>query len=203
MKLLAIDTSIENCSISYYNGKNYFNKNIIGYGKNSSFVLPMIEQTKCKIHELDGIIYTRGPGSFTGVRIGISVVQGFSIAHNIPTLGFSSLEVMEYGAKQKYQTDKIISSIDARMSEVYLRYNNQEYLLNPKNIDIDKSEFIGVGNGFKAYPQMINCKIIDKNFYPQAQNLIKLALQNINKLNFDIPEALYLRNNIAKKSLKL
>ncbi len=197
MKLLAFDTSTINCSICYYKNNNYIEQNIT-HNYSSKFILTKIKEVLAadNINDLDGIIYGKGPGAFTGVRVGVGVAQGLSLAYNIPTMGFSTLKVIEYGATKKYKTTDILTTIDARMGEIYYRYHNNEKLDAPQNIKILAK--IGVGSGFAAYPNFIKCNVIDENFYPQANNLIKLALKNIDKLNNKIPSALYLRNSVVK-----
>jgi tRNA threonylcarbamoyladenosine biosynthesis protein TsaB len=203
-KLLAIDTSTEHFSVCYFDGKNYLEKSILGDAKSSSLVLDMIDEV-CGADDFDdvgAIIYTKGPGAFTGVRVGIGVVCGLSLAKNIPTLGFSTLEVLEFGAKEKFNTNKIISSIDARMGEIYLRVDGENKLIKPDDLTEKYTNYIGVGTGFQTYNNFANCKSVVGDFYPQAKNLIKLALNNLGKLSSEVPEPLYLRNDIAKKSTK-
>lgn len=202
VKLLAIDTSTEHFSVCYFDGENYCEQSILGDAKSSSFVLEMIDKVLNNNATLDGIIYTQGPGAFTGVRVGISVAIGVSIAKNIPTMGFSTLEVLEFGAIQKFNTPKIVSSLDARMGEVYIRFDDNNYLLKPDEITQDFSDYVGVGSGFATYDNFAKCQKIQGDFYPQAKNLITMALNNLDGLTFKNPEPLYLRNNIAKKSIK-
>jgi len=75
------------------------------------------------------------PGPSTGVRMCTAVVQGISFAHNIPTLGLSTLEVIGYGASKKYNKDKVAIALDARMGEVYWAYyiNNKIHNESLKN----------------------------------------------------------------------
>ena len=202
MKLLAIDTSTEHFSVCYFNNNHISEQNILGSAKSSSLILKMIQEIT-DLKDLDGLVYAKGPGAFTGVRVGIGVIQGLSLAKDIPTLGFSTLEVLEFGAIQKYKTNKVISSIDARMGEVYYRHQGIDSLINPKNLTKKYSDYIGVGTGFETYDNFAGCNKIYTNFYPQAKNLISLALNNMDNFSFKNLEPLYLRNNVAKKSTKI
>jgi tRNA threonylcarbamoyladenosine biosynthesis protein TsaB len=200
MKLLALDTCTGHISVSFYDGTTTHSINKLGDAKSSSLILPMVNEVLDGFHlaDLDGLVYAKGPGAFTGIRVGISVIQALSIAHNLPTQGFSSLQILEFGAKKKYPNNKIICAIDARMDEVYWRYDNNEGLDKPENLP-SLTDYIGVGTGFQTYGNFTNCKQTNGDFYPLAENLIYLALEQQN-FNFDLPSPLYLRNNVAKKS---
>lgn len=217
MNLLALDTCTEVCSVSLSSENKKINRFVKGVEKSSGLILPLcdevLEEANMSPSELDGIVYTRGPGAFTGVRICIGVVQGISFSNNIPTLGFSTLEVLGYGASKKYNSSKVAVAIDARMGEVYWGYyeNNKlhnESLRNPKEVDELGNDFIGVGTGWGAYTELAKCSGIDNfeaDFYPQANNLIDLAFISIDKgvkMNFDTAMPVYLRDNVAHKLLK-
>ena len=122
--ILAIDTCTEVCSVSLYTQGNTTSRFLKDVAKSSSLILPLcdevLDEASLNVADLDLIVYTKGPGAFTGVRMCVSVVQGMSLAFDIPTLGFSTLEVVGFGASKKYKTDKVAIALDARMSEVYL-----------------------------------------------------------------------------------
>lgn len=87
-------------------------------------ILPMIDQllneAQLSVADLHGIVYTQGPGSFTGVRVGISVVQGLALAYNLPTLGVSTLLALAWqGYLAQPQAAQVAAIIDARMQQVY------------------------------------------------------------------------------------
>ncbi len=218
MNLLAIDTCTDTCSVSLHTQGKIFSRFVQGVEKNSGLILSLCDEvfktSQLSPSTLSGIIYTKGPGAFTGVRMCISVVQGISLAHNIPTMGLSTLELLGFGAFKKYNTNKIAIALDARMSEVYWGiYQNQvlskESLQKPNEVDTLEKGFIGVGSGWGAYEnELIQQTGIDTyiaDFYPKAENLIALYLTHVNKnINFSKKLALptYLRNNVAHKLLK-
>ncbi len=218
MHLLAIDTCTEVCSVSLYSNQTKTSRFVKGVEKSSGLILPLCDEvfneTGITPKDLDGIVYTKGPGAFTGVRMCVGVVQGMSLAHDIPTMGFSTLEVVGFGASKKYNSDKVAVALDARMGEVYWGvYQNQqlsnESLKNPSEVDILGAEFIGVGTGWGAYEKALiersGIKNYKADFYPKSENLIDLYLTCVNeKDGFDdkLPLPTYLRNNVAHKSLK-
>ena len=95
MKILAIDTCTESTSITLLSNDNKYTRSIIGLAKSSGEVLNMcneiFNEAKIEKKDIQAIAYTQGPGSFTGVRMCISVVQGLSFSLNIPIIGFSTL----------------------------------------------------------------------------------------------------------------
>lgn len=218
MKLLSIDTCTEVCSVSLSADNVQYNRFVHSQEKSSGLILPLCDalfsEAGISLSALDGIIYSKGPGAFTGVRMCIGVVQGLSLAHNIPTLGFSTLEVMAVGACEKYQTDKVAVALDARMNQVYWGVYQQQHLGNERLEDPDKvcvlgDDFIGVGTGWGSYGAQLSAQSgvmqYHADFYPQANNLIKLALSYLKQgkgLKNNLPMPTYLRNNVAIKSLK-
>ncbi|EEZ80543.1 MAG: tRNA (adenosine(37)-N6)-threonylcarbamoyltransferase complex dimerization subunit type 1 TsaB [Candidatus Thioglobus sp.] len=218
MHLLAIDTCTEVCSVSLYSNQIKTSRFVQGVEKSSGLILPLCDEVFAEVgiepKDLDGIVYTKGPGAFTGVRMCVGVVQGISFAHDIPTMGFSTLEVVGFGAVKKFNTDKIAVALDARMGEVYWGvYQDQkltnESLRKPNEIDVLGQDFIGVGTGWGAYEQVLSESSgignYEANFYPKSENLIDLCLTYVNeKGGFDdkLPLPTYLRNNVAHKSLK-
>jgi len=216
--ILAIDTCTEVCSVSLYTQSKKISRFLKGVAKSSGLVLPLcdevLEEVGLRVEDLDLITYTKGPGAFTGVRMCVSVVQGMSLAFDIPTLGFSTLEVVGYGASKKYQSDKVAIALDARMNEVYWAvYENgkfgNEAICKPNEVPQLTTDYLGVGTGWGAYTQALSesssIKQYHAEFYPIAENLIDLALNHLQKNKWpddNLPLPTYLRNNVAQKSLK-
>jgi len=213
--ILAIDTCTEVCSVSLYTDGIKISRFVKDVAKSSGLILPLCNEvfTEANITaaDLDSIVYAKGPGSFTGVRMCIGVVQGISLAHDIPTMGFSTLELVGFGAAKKYKSDKVAVALDARMGEVYWGvYQDQklsnESLKNPSEVDILNQGFIGVGTGWGAYEAELSertgIKHYVSDFYPKAENLIDLYLDQKSTHDNELPLPTYLRNNVAQKSLK-
>jgi tRNA threonylcarbamoyladenosine biosynthesis protein TsaB len=172
---LAIDASTEACSVALqFNGKITSEFEICPQS-HSLLLLPMVDRllkaADCQLSQLDGLIYGQGPGSFTGVRIGIGVAQGLAFAANLPVVGVSTLQNMAQLAYHKHQQTKVIATIDARMSEVYNGYFEldesgimqamlAETVLPPENLVEHLANFTqqayGVGTGWDAYPEALN-----------------------------------------------
>jgi tRNA threonylcarbamoyladenosine biosynthesis protein TsaB len=218
MQILAIDSCTEFCSVSLYNNGSKSSRFIDHGSKSSSHLIPLCDEVfkeqDINTSELDLIIYTKGPGAFTGVRICVGVVQGISLSYDIPTMGISTLELIGYSASLKHPNKTILIAQDARMSEVYWgTYHNQslvnEDLDKPADLFIERDELIGVGTGFKSYSKelynSVQVEKIDHEIKPIAEDLIDLYFDYAKErypTDKDIALPQYLRNNVAQKSLK-
>ncbi|MFS0865362.1 tRNA (adenosine(37)-N6)-threonylcarbamoyltransferase complex dimerization subunit type 1 TsaB [Fredinandcohnia sp. 179-A 10B2 NHS] len=132
MKVLSIDTSNYVLGIALLEGEKVVGEFITNLPKNHSVrVMPAIQQLlqECGIraNELEKIVVAKGPGSYTGVRIGVTIAKTLAWSLNIPLVGVSSLEVV--AANGRY-FDGVISPIfDARRGQVYTglyRYHGQD-----------------------------------------------------------------------------
>lgn len=120
---LLIDTTGQGCHIGLSHQGQCWTDSDMQPQLHTKRILPMIEsllaQANLSMQEVQGIIYTKGPGSFTGVRVGVSVVQGLAFARSIPTLGVSTLMALAWQGKLQTQVNQIGAIIDARMNQVY------------------------------------------------------------------------------------
>ena len=174
----------------------------------------VFKESQTKLKDVDLISYSRGPGSFTGVRMCIGVVQGLSLSMEIPTMGFTTLELVGFGASQLLKSKKIAVALDARMGEVYwATYVNGSIdnmkICSPEEVNDLDSSFVGVGSGWKVYSEKLKLvsKIndIDLSIKPKSSVLIELSLEAIKvglEGALELPQPIYLRNNVAEKSLK-
>ncbi|SMN15960.1 TsaB protein, required for threonylcarbamoyladenosine (t(6)A) formation in tRNA [uncultured Candidatus Thioglobus sp.] len=216
--ILAIDTCTEVCSVSLYAQSKKTSRFLKDVAKSSGLILPLcdevLDEMGLNVKDLGLIVYTKGPGAFTGVRMCVSVVQGMSLAFDIPTLGFSTLAVVGYGASQKFKSNNIAIALDARMNEVYwgVYENNRlidEAIFKPESAPKLGSDYVGIGTGWSAHQQDLTkatgIENYQADFYPKAENLIEMALIHISSnqpMDNNLPLPTYLRNNVAKKSLK-
>ncbi|HED40783.1 MAG TPA: tRNA (adenosine(37)-N6)-threonylcarbamoyltransferase complex dimerization subunit type 1 TsaB, partial [Chromatiales bacterium] len=123
MKLLAIDTATEACSAALSINGEISERYEIAPRQHATLILPMIDsllsEAGITLAQMDAIAFGRGPGAFTGVRIGVGVVQGLAFSIERPVVPVSSLAAMAYGAMAKFNATNVLAGIDARMGEVY------------------------------------------------------------------------------------
>ncbi|MBJ6894267.1 tRNA (adenosine(37)-N6)-threonylcarbamoyltransferase complex dimerization subunit type 1 TsaB [Vibrio cholerae] len=131
VKILALDTATERCSVALLIGNTVYSRSEIAPRDHTKKVLPMVDEVLKEagvtLQELDALAFGRGPGSFTGVRIGIGIAQGLAFGADLPMIGISTLAAMAQAAYRLQGLTHVASAIDARMEEVYWgRYVRQE-----------------------------------------------------------------------------
>lgn len=159
MKILAIDTSREICSIAVMeDGKILKLVASKSEKEHSQTLMPKIKQTlesiKLKIDDINLLSCSRGPGSFTGIRVGMATIKAFADAKNIPIAGVDSLKAQAYGVlvKKGRKECKILSMIDAKNENVYfavykVHNGNLSLFKNPEVMNIsDVVEYIDFTN---------------------------------------------------------
>lgn len=122
MNLLAVDTSTTSCSVALFGGGRLLSETTVTDGKTHSVhLLPLIhdlfKRSRWALADVNAIAVTRGPGTFTGLRIGISTVKGLAAAARIPVVGVGSLAALAFPHLGKGRA--VVSLIDARRGEVY------------------------------------------------------------------------------------
>ena len=187
MKILAIDTSSKICSVSILeDNKLILEKHNNDEKTHSQKLMPLIDELlkECNIKLEDINLYacSVGPGSFTGLRIGISTVKAFSDATNIQTCGISSLESLAYNISEK---GLIASIIDAKNENVYFSlflhsengYKKIEdfcadniYNVIDKLLKYADCEIICVGDGSLIYKNILSEKIKNIKFADEEKN---------------------------------
>jgi tRNA threonylcarbamoyladenosine biosynthesis protein TsaB len=122
MNLLAVDTSTTSCSVALFNGDRLLAETVYAAGKTHSrhlmsIIHRILEGCRFDPSDIGGIAVTRGPGTFTGLRIGISTVKGLAAATGVPVVGISSLAALAFPFA--LHDCPVVAMIDARRGEVY------------------------------------------------------------------------------------
>ncbi|WP_299269315.1 tRNA (adenosine(37)-N6)-threonylcarbamoyltransferase complex dimerization subunit type 1 TsaB [uncultured Psychrosphaera sp.] len=224
MKILAVDAATEACSVALYNDGEISSIFEICPQQHSQKLLPFIEKilsdSDIKLSQLDGIAYGQGPGSFTGVRIGVSVTQGLAFGADLPVVGVSNLAIMAQQAIEQDNAEFIVAAIDARMSEVYLgcyknvnglaQLINNEIAIKPELLrkdDFKLNNSVAVGTGWTSYSQLLtscfNAKVTDIEL-PNAKYMLPLALNAFNQglsVSAEFAQPNYVRDEVSWKKL--
>lgn len=122
MKVLAIDTATASASAAVIDGGRLLGEITLNPTKaHSQIIMPVVEkllkQLELTPYDIDLFAATQGPGSFTGLRVGISTAKGLADGANKPVVGVSTLEAMSH--MFGYRNDMICTLIDARRNQVY------------------------------------------------------------------------------------
>lgn len=219
-KILAIDTSSDACSAAVLSGDKVFTRFVVAKQQHNKLILPMLSELLIEanllVHQLDAIAFGCGPGSFTGVRIAASIVQGLAFAANLPVVKISTLHALAQGTFVEFGKTQCLVAQDARMQEIYwgqyqldstaiMQPVVPDRLLVPREVPLlSDSGYVGIGNGWKIYGDILtescNIEIINMVIYPQAKYIAQLAEVNLIKgLTVSAQEALpvYLREEVA------
>lgn len=122
--LLALETANDQCSVVLYDGQSVLAERFDQRSREQTrLILPMIDavlaEQNMKLADLSAIAFSRGPGSFSGVRINAAVVQGLAWANDLPVVAVSTLQATAQAAWRIHQLDCVVAVIDARMKEIY------------------------------------------------------------------------------------
>jgi len=223
MNILALDTCTESCSAALLYQGELFEQIEMTQRGHSDLILGMMDtlfkQAGTSISSVDVLAFGRGPGSFTGVRVGVGVAQGIAFARDIPVVPISSLAAVAQDATDKFQVEFIAVAMDARMGEVYcasyqvvngiVQLLGEERVCPPEQfIPEQDHQWLAVGTGWGVYEQELRENFADKlsevsvEHYPYASRIITLAQIEITAgrlLTADKAMPVYLRNNVAKK----
>jgi tRNA threonylcarbamoyladenosine biosynthesis protein TsaB len=228
-KILALDTSTENCSAALYVDGQVLAREIESPREHTKRILPMVDslltEAGLKLNQLDGLAFGRGPGSFTGVRIGTGIAQGLAFGADLPMLPISTLAAMAQGAHRLYQANDVLPAIDARMGEIYFahyRLNkagimtliDSEIVVKPDvliaNFDHPEISFHTLGTGWQTYAEQLTtlsasrltpCPGIQ---FPSAEDMLVLAAADLtNGLAVAVEDAMpvYVRDTVTWKKL--
>ena len=224
MKILHIETSSKNCSVAISDGDEILcvceevSENYKQSESLHTFVEWALEGAKIALKDLDAINLGKGPGSYTGLRIGASSAKGFCFGLQLPLIAVNSLESMIEPCIGK-DYDFIIPLIDARRMEVYCAVfdgKSGEMLTETEAKIIDETSFqdfegkkvIFVGDGAKKAQEILQIYTseFDDTIFPSAKYLVKKAIEKFNKKEFEdiaIFEPFYLKDfqGIKKKKM--
>ena len=227
MKILAIDTSTEACSVAVYIDGDSRERFEIARQRHTELILPMIESLLAEsglnsVKDFDALAFGRGPGSFTGIRIGTGVVQGIALGSGLPVAPVSTLAAMAQGVYRLHQESNVLAAIDARMHEVYwgcyqlddngyMQAVQDEVVGKPGSLSLPEQHelnWFGAGSAWSAYTEDLRSiagarlSAYDGSCLPHAIDVAHLAGDVINTgglVTADNIEPVYLRNEVAWK----
>ena len=174
--LLALETANDQCSVALVDmaGQVLAQRHDDRAREQTRLLLPMIDavlaEVQISLSQVLAIAFSRGPGSFSGIRINAAVTQALAWAHDLPVLPISTLEATAQAALLECPADRIIVVLDARMNEVYvaayqrdavgiLQLVGAEQLLGYPAVQLpaewqDDAEVLWVGSGVKLLPHV-------------------------------------------------
>ena len=203
--LLALDTSTEACSVALWHKGEKTHLDELAQRTHTKRILPMVDEllanSGINLKQVDALAFGRGPGSFTGVRVGAGIAQGLAFGADLPVIAVSNLTAMAQAAFELHQAENVAAAIDARMNEVYVSQVKREKVLE----QLSDLTAYRVGTGWAAYPQFKDSGLEGSDIIlPSAQYMLELALTDYaqNKIISALEiEPVYLRNEVTWKKL--
>ena len=203
MKILHIETSSKNCSVAISDGEKILclceevSENYKQSESLHTYVEWALEGANLTLKDIEAVSLGKGPGSYTGLRIGASSAKGFCYGLQIPLIATNSLETMiEPFLNKEY--DFIIPVIDARRMEVYSAVfdgNSGQVISATEAKILDENSYqeyqdkkiLFVGDGAKKAKEILHLENAEFNetVYPSAKYLIKKAVEKYNRQEFE------------------
>ena len=217
--ILNIETATTNCSVSLSkNGETFILKE--DYDKNYShaerlhvYIDAILNEAGITFKDLDAVAISKGPGSYTGLRIGVSAAKGLCFAIDKPLISVSTLEALAY--QVNCEEGVIIAMLDARRMEVYSSIFDSNYnqireteaqIINEDSFKnyLAASKVYFIGNGVEKTKALINHSnaIFIENKLPSANEMSLLAYNKFKISDFeDVAyfEPYYLKDFVALK----
>jgi tRNA threonylcarbamoyladenosine biosynthesis protein TsaB len=190
MKILALDTSTPSCSVAVVDDDDVLVEIVVNNGEtHTRHLMPIIDRiftiAGTSLSEMDGFAVSTGPGSFTGLRIGISTIKGLALATDLPVAGISSLDALAW--QSAFSPLLICALIDARRGELYsatyriqnsrLTVRNEAQALPPERVaDMIDESCLMIGNGADLYRDRFAEMLGDSvRFARPSQNIIRAS----------------------------
>ncbi|HET8754239.1 MAG TPA: tRNA (adenosine(37)-N6)-threonylcarbamoyltransferase complex dimerization subunit type 1 TsaB [Salinimicrobium sp.] len=201
--ILCIETATTNCSVAIGKEgeilalKEDYNSSYSHAERLHVFIDDILRENFLKIEDLDAIAVSRGPGSYTGLRIGVSAAKGFCFAADIPLISVSTLKSLAHQIPET-GTDFIFPLLDARRMEVYTAgfHSNKKSLSETEAKILDESSFTKflekgkvsfIGNGVEKFKNICNHPnaVFIEGKLPSAAEMVSLAEQEFQTGNFE------------------
>lgn len=220
MPILALETATEACSVALYlDDGQVISRYQVAPRLQTQLLLPMIDdllaEAQLSASALTAIAYSRGPGSFTGVRIAAAAAQGLAFGWDLPVIAISSLQTLAQTAYRLVGYTQVLAAFDARMNEIYLgAYTLQDNIMQPVFADvlcspqqlpmIRPNVWALIGDGAKSYSAQLHTQVAaihhtQADIYPHAYDLAVLARAIGHAQAPELALPVYLRESVWQK----
>ncbi|MDI1229987.1 MAG: tRNA (adenosine(37)-N6)-threonylcarbamoyltransferase complex dimerization subunit type 1 TsaB [Methylobacter sp.] len=223
MKLLAVETSTEACSAALFIDGEVQERFELAPKVHTQLILPMIDSLMAEAglrpQQLDALAFSRGPGSFTGVRIATGVIQGIALGADLPVVPVSTLAAIAQDLFDHSQENAAFVAMDARMGEIFWGVYQRDALgyaeligdeaVTPANaVAFPELTGVGIGSGWGVYHQELMARLGGFVNDYKADRLPRAgAISRLGARGFELGMAVaveqampvYLRDKVAKK----
>lgn len=220
MRILALDTSSEFCSVALWLDGELDGREVHAGHRHSELLLGMVDELlrrhALSVQSLDGIAFGEGPGSFTGLRIACGVTQGLAFAAGLPVVGIGTLAAMAHAT----HAERVVCCVDARMHEIYhAAYEKLDgdwrtvhapaVCLPAAAPRLPQGTWFGCGSGFAVYREALTQRYdgrlsaVDPQLHARAHEIARLAVPRFERgesVEAALASPLYVRDKVALKT---
>ena len=202
--ILHIETATKNCSVALSKSgeilalRENYSKQFSHSEQLHAFIQEVVEETKIEMSLLDAVAVSKGPGSYTGLRIGVAAAKGICFALELPLIAVNSLKILA----EKYQSNNqalLFPMFDARRMEVYaMVLNEKREVVRPTFAEIVSEnsfnefstdlKWVFMGEGAQKCNEVLKAPNIEYRtdiVYPSAAEMVSLAWRAFQSKNFE------------------
>ena len=193
---LALETSTDFCSAALEVGGEILERRALAPRGHAELLLPwtreLLSEAGLGFADLDALAVSRGPGSFTSLRIGLAVAQGIALARELPIYPVSSLAVLAQAADPDRKAERLLAVLDARMAEIYAGFFSvqqghrraiaEEIVIAPAQLQLPQAgSWLAAGPGLVSYRDKFQTPFADHRVewnpevWPDARSVLALA----------------------------
>ena len=201
--ILHLETSTKQCSVALAHkgellaSRILLNESFSHSEKLHLFISEVLQEAKLKSADLDAVAVSKGPGSYTGLRIGVAAAKGLCFGLDIPLIALNALKILVQASTEQ-NTDYIIPMMDARRMEVYTAVfdSRRNWVEDTSALVLSRDSFkellkdqtvLVLGDGAQKFKELnpeINAVFPSEIFYPKAVDMIPLAWEKFNSQVF-------------------
>jgi tRNA threonylcarbamoyladenosine biosynthesis protein TsaB len=202
--ILHLETSTKQCSVALaHKGELLASRILLNDSFSHSeklhlFISEVLQEAKLKSADLDAVAVSKGPGSYTGLRIGVAAAKGLCFGLDIPLIALNALKILAQASTEQ-NTDYIIPMMDARRMEVYTAVfdSRRNWVEDTSALVLSRDSFkellkdqtvLVLGDGAQKFKELnpeINAVFPSEIFYPKAVDMTPLACEKFNSQAFE------------------
>lgn len=213
--ILAIETSAKNCGVAlFFSNSKIFEDNVNEQKSHSKIIFSLIEKclkdAETKIEDCEAIAVSIGPGSFTGLRIGLAAAKGMAFGANLPIIPVPTFEAGAMEIYSKYSTEKFFIASKVNTEEVYVQYffkdENDNLMYEPLTI-ISTKELLLIDTSIEIFTELDLKERGNYHYFssPSSVSIAKWGMKNFSEKKvdeFDTLEPQYIKDFVIKRKRK-
>lgn len=226
MKLLALETSTEYCSVALWHDGAVVHTQVEAGREHTRLLMPLAQElltrSGLQLEQMDAFAFGRGPGGFTGLRIAAGLAQGLGLSLSRPVIPVSTLAALALQAQRRNAATRVLAVLDARLEEVYWAWyefdvagglveQSEEQLSAASAVRLPlRGDWIGVGSGWLKHAEDLRQSCgdvvprVDAMAVPLAEDVARLAVQLWQRnpqaaLPAEDAVPVYLRNRVTQQ----